>query len=56
MHKSRQVNISCDGSPTGLISGVLLKSGCPVAYASKFLTEAEFRYAQIEKITFSCSA
>lgn len=33
---------------SGLV-GVLLQDNCPVAYASRSLTEAESRYAQIEK-------
>ena len=44
----KSVTISCDASPTGL-GGVLLQGGCPVAYASRSLTDAEYRYAQIEK-------
>ena len=44
----KPVTISCDASPTGL-GGVLLQGGCPVAYASISLTDAESRYAQIEK-------
>ena len=40
--------ISCDASPTGL-GGVLLQDGRPVAYASRSITDAESRYAQIEK-------
>ena len=44
----KPVRISCDASPTGL-GAVLLQSGFPVAYASRSLTEAESRYAQIEK-------
>ena len=44
----KPVTISCDASPTGL-GGVLLQGGCPVTYASRSLTDAESRYAQIEK-------
>lgn len=44
----KPVTISCDASPTGL-GGVLLQGGRPVAYASRSLTDAESRYAQIEK-------
>ena len=40
--------ISCDTSPTGL-GGMLLQHGRPIAYASRYLTNAESRYAQIEK-------
>ena len=48
MHVLIPVRISCDASPTGL-GAVLPQSGFPVAYASRSLTEAESRYAQIEK-------
>ena len=44
----KPVTISCDASPTGL-GGVLTQEGRPVTYASRSLTEAESRYAQIEK-------
>ena len=44
----KPVTFSCDASPTGL-GGVLLQDNCPVAYASRSLTEAESGYAQIEK-------
>ena len=44
----KPITISCDASPTGL-GGVLLQEKCPVAYASRTLTEAESRYAQIER-------
>ena len=44
----KPVTISCDASPTGL-GGVLLQEERPVAYASRSLTHAESRYAQIEK-------
>ena len=44
----KPVTISCDASPTGL-GGVLIQDGRPVAYASRSLTDAESRYAQIEK-------
>jgi len=42
------VTISYDASPTGL-GGVLLQDERPVAYASRSLTDAESRYAQIEE-------
>ena len=43
------VTISCNTSPTGR-GGVLQQGNCPVAYyASRSLTEAESRYAHIEK-------
>ena len=44
----KPVTISGDASPTGL-GVVLLQDGYPVAYASRYLTEGESRYAQIEK-------
>ena len=44
----KPVTISCDASPTGL-GEVLLQGGCPVAYASRSLTDVESRYAKIEK-------
>ena len=44
----RPVTITCDASKSGL-GAVLLQEGKPVAYASKALTDAETRYAQIEK-------
>ena len=47
------VTISCNASSTGL-GGVLQQDNCPVAYyASRSLTEAESRYAQIEKELFA---
>ena len=43
------VTISCNASPTGL-GVVLQQDNCSVAYyASRSFTEAESRYAQIEK-------
>ena len=44
----RPVTITCDASKSGL-GAVLLQKGKPVAYASRTLTDAETRYAQIEK-------
>ena len=44
----KPVTISRDASPTGL-GRLLLQDKCPVAYASRSLTNAESRYAQIEK-------
>ncbi|XP_015748130.1 PREDICTED: uncharacterized protein LOC107327924 [Acropora digitifera] len=44
----KPVRISYDASPTGL-GAVLLQGGFQVAYASRSLTKAESRYAQIEK-------
>lgn len=42
------VTVSCDASQCGLGS-VLLQNGRPIAYASRSMTPAETRYAQIEK-------
>ena len=42
------VTISCDALPSGL-GGELLQDQRPVSYASRPPTEAESRYAQIEK-------
>ena len=44
----KPATINSDASPTGL-GGVLLQEERPVAYASRSLTDAESRYAQIEK-------
>ena len=44
----KPVRISYDASPTGL-GAVLLQGVFQVAYASRSLTKAESRYAQIEK-------
>ena len=44
----KPVTVTCDASKSGL--GVtLLQDAKPVAYASRALTDAETRYAQIEK-------
>ena len=52
-----EVTLQCDASQTGL-GAALLQKGQPVAYASRALTPAETRYAQIEKellsIVFAC--
>ena len=52
-----EVTIQCDASQSGL-GATLMQFGQPVAYASRALTEAETRYAQIEKellaIVFAC--
>ena len=45
---SKPVTISCDASQSRLGS-VLLQDGKPVAYTSRSMTDAETRYAQIEK-------
>ncbi|CAB3999682.1 retrotransposon-like family member retr-1, partial [Paramuricea clavata] len=44
----KPVTITCDASKSGL-GAVLLQDSKPVAYASRALTDAETRYAQIEK-------
>ena len=52
-----EVTLQCDASQFGL-GAALLQNGQPVAYASRALTDAETRYAQIEKellaIVFAC--
>ena len=52
-----EVTLQCDASQFGL-GAALLQNGQPVAYASRALTGAETRYAQIEKellaIVFAC--
>ena len=54
---SKPVTLSVDASKSGL-GAACLQNGFPVAYASRALTEAETRYAQIEKellaATFAC--
>ena len=53
-----EVTLQCDASQHGL-GAALLQDGQPVAYASRALTSAETRYAQIEKellaIVFACN-
>ena len=44
----KPVIISCDASQSGL-GALLLQDGKPVAHASRALSSAETRYAQIEK-------
>ena len=52
-----EVTLQCDASQSGL-GAALLQNGQPVAYASRALSQAETRYAQIEKvllaIVFAC--
>ena len=54
---NEEVTVQCDASQTGL-GATLMQNGQPVAYASRALTDAETRYAQIEKellaIVFAC--
>ena len=45
---AKPVTISCDASQSGL-GAAILQDDKPVAFASRALTEAETRYAQIEK-------
>ena len=53
-----EVTLQCDASQAGL-GAAILQNGQPVAYASRALTEAETRYAQIERellaIVFGCT-
>ena len=44
----KPVRISCDASKSGL-GAVLLQENRPIAFASRSMTDAETRYAQIEK-------
>jgi len=52
-----EVTLQCDASQSGL-GATLMQNGQPVTYASRALTPAETRYAQIEKellsIVFAC--
>ena len=52
-----EVTLQCDASQSGL-GAALMQNGQPVAYASRALSSAETRYAQIEKellaIVFAC--
>ena len=45
---AKPVTISCDASQSGL-GAVILQENKPVAFATRALTDAETRYAQIEK-------
>ena len=53
-----EVTLQCDASQHGL-GAAMMQNGQPVAYASRALTPAETRYAQIEKellaILFACN-
>ena len=54
---AQEVTVESDASLSGL-GATLLLSGQPVAFASRALTPAECRYAQIEKellsVVFAC--
>ena len=54
----KEATIQCDASQSGL-GAALTQNGQPVAFASRALTPAETRYAQIEKemlaIVFACN-
>lgn len=45
---NEEVSIERDSSDVAL-SAVLIQDGCPVAYASRALTQTERNYAQIDK-------
>ncbi|CAK1583539.1 unnamed protein product [Parnassius mnemosyne] len=47
------ITISVDASKSGL-GACLMQNGMPVCYASKSLSKAEQRYAQIEKELYAC--
>ena len=47
-HLEEETTLQCDASQFGL-GAALMQRGQPVAYASRALTPAETRYAQIEK-------
>ena len=51
------MTLQCDASQSGL-GTALMQNGQPVPYASRALTSAETRYAQIEKellaVSFAC--
>ncbi|CAH2208589.1 jg79 [Pararge aegeria aegeria] len=50
---NKPIVISVDASKSGL-GACLMQNNLPVCYASKALTKAEQRYAQIEKELFAC--
>ena len=50
-----EVTIQCDASQYGL-GAALLQNGQPVSFASRVLTDAQTRYAQIEKEHSGCCA
>ena len=48
---SKELNLQVDASDTGF-GATLIQGGHPIAYASRALSDAETRYAQIEKELF----
>lgn len=46
--QNKKITLRVDASSVGL-SAVLIQEGCPIAYASRIITDAQIRYSQIEK-------
>ncbi|XP_074655641.1 uncharacterized protein LOC141909154 [Tubulanus polymorphus] len=49
---NKELTLQCDSSQSGL-GASLMQKGRPIAYSSRALTDAETRYAQIEKETLA---